>query len=83
MAVNQSGFWMGQAANSLIGSSRTVPGVWLAPLRASTGVLARRANDLIILMASSGSSMIVDVAPTVTIQGPPAALQWMFTPVSS
>jgi hypothetical protein len=83
MAVNESGFWMGQAANSLIGSSRTVLGVWLAPLHASRGVLVRRTKDVIISMASSGSSMIVDVAPSVTTQGPPAALQWMFTPLSS
>jgi hypothetical protein len=83
MAVNQSGFWMGQAANSLIGSSRTVLGVWLAPLHAARGVLVRRTNDVIISMASSGRSMIVDVSPSVTTQGPPAALQWMFTPLSS
>jgi hypothetical protein len=83
MAVDQSGFWMGQAANSLIGSSRTVRGVWLAPLHASTGVLVRRTNDVIISMASSGRSMIVDVAPPVATGGPPAALQWRFTPLSS
>jgi hypothetical protein len=83
MAVNQSGFWMGQAANSLIGSSRTVLGVWLAPVHASRSVLVRRTDDVIISMASSGRSMIVDVAPSVTTRGPPAALQWMFTPVSS
>jgi hypothetical protein len=83
IAVNQSGFWMGQAANSLIGSSRTVLGVWLAPLHASRGVLVRRTNDVIISTASSGRSMIVDVAPSVTTQGPPVALQWMFTPLSS
>jgi hypothetical protein len=82
MAVNQSGFWMGQAANSLIGSSRTVLGVWLAPLGTSAGVLVRRTNDVIISMAGSGRSMIVDVAPSVTT-GPPAALQWRFTPLSS
>jgi hypothetical protein len=83
MAVNGSGFWMGQAVNSLIGSSRTVLGVWLAPLHASRGVLVRRTNGAIISMASSGSSMIVDVAPSVTTQAPPAALRWKFTPLSS
>jgi hypothetical protein len=83
MAVNESGFWMGQASSSLIGNSRTVLGVWLAPLHALRGVLVRRTNDVIISMASSGRSVIVDVAPSVTAQRPPAALQWMFTPVSS
>jgi hypothetical protein len=84
MAVNESGFWMGQAASSLIGSSRTVLGVWLAPLHASKGVLVRRTNDVIISMASFGSSMIVDVSPPASTQRPPpAALQWMFTPHSS
>jgi hypothetical protein len=80
MAVNQSGFWMGRAANSLIGSSGTVLGVWLAPWHAARGVLVRRTNDAIISMASSGRSMIVDVAPSATTQEPPATLQWTFTP---
>jgi hypothetical protein len=83
MAVNESGFWMGRAANSLVGSSRAVLGVWLAPLHASTGVLVRQTNDVIISMASSGISMIVNVAPPVATQGPPATLQWGFTPLPS
>jgi len=54
-AVNESGFWMGQAANSLIGASRTVTGVWLAPLHASRGVVVRQTSDVITSMAAAAS----------------------------
>ncbi len=79
-AVNQYGFWMGQAGNSDYPKNVKL-GIWYAPLGARHGVLVRRTNDWLLGFASHGRSVDVKVATPLGSQGGTKNYLWRFTPV--
>lgn len=82
VAVNQYGFWMGQAATSLYAQRSVILGIWLAPIGASQGVLIRHTDGVIWNMKPSGKSMDVYLSPTLPL-GKPMNELWRFSPVPS
>lgn len=79
-SVNQYGFWMGQADNSIYTSAVTL-GVWYAPVGVAHGVLVRRTDDFVFGITSVGKSVEVDVAPPGYEGGSHIEYLWRFTPV--
>ncbi len=78
VGLDDSGFWIGQAGSSLVGSKVKL-GVWLAPLNAPHGILVRPTEDVIYTMTAAGSSMDIVVGPRPV--GSPGFL-WKFTPLA-
>jgi len=78
VAVNQVGFWLGQATNSLFSGSPTL-GVWLAPVGAKKGDLIRQTDGAIWAMLPNGSSMNVYLSPRWHT-GDQSYQIWTFTP---
>lgn len=82
VAVNRLGFWLGQDSESFFGESPATPGIWLAPVGASRGVLVKQTNGDLFAMQPSGTSMAVYLAPDWESGGGTIEL-WRFTPVAS
>ena len=55
IAVNRLGFWLGQDSESVFGYGPPTPGVWLAPIDGSRGVLMKQTNGNLFAMAPSGT----------------------------
>lgn len=75
IAVNELGFWMGQASNSL-SPSGTKLGIWLAPIGASTGELLAATDWHVDSIVPSGSSVAIYLQQAYST----AIERWMLKP---
>lgn len=81
IAVNQSGFWLGQDSDSLYNKGTTL-GIWLAPIGVSEGVLVKQTDGNVFAMKPTGTSMDVYLAPDWDF-GRGSIKLWRFTPAAS
>lgn len=80
IALNPSGFWLAGGSDSLRGSPAPVPGIWLAPIGASKGMIIKKSSSGVALrMVAEGSAMQVYFAPVSAFSPGPVDL-WTFTP---